>query len=826
MRRAIWRQTGAMLAGLIAICSLGLMVTAQCYENVVISGLAANGADFNGLELEFDGMVDGRPAYALSGSYIADMAYSDPWWMLQLTNVVASEYAIYISNVSTETPPHSGWQLADGAWSWGTPSISGGGVCDTEKPSVTDVILSDRILSAADAPGTATFVITVEFSEAMDANTGPVIAFDPGTAGTLVLNAGASGWVDSDTYEARYDVVDVDAEVFDIEITICCAQDVAGNAQWDLIDRVGFDIDMVSPVMSTILRKTPTSNITNADTVTFEVTFSENVANCHAADFGANGPTGASTVVTGSDDTYEVTVLGGNMANLDSFVQLVLSAGQDIEDLAGNPITHTTVTGYEQSFILDNTSPLISSILRKTPTSAYTNADTVTFEVTFDETVANCDASDFEAEGPTGASTLLTGSGDTFQVTVLGGDMASLDSIVRLVLSAGQDIEDSAGNVITHTTVTGLEEIFILDNTTPVISSILRKTPTSAYTNADTVTFEVTFDETVANCDASDFEASGPTGASTVVSGSDDTYEVTVLGGDMASLDSIVRLVLSAGQDIEDSAGNVITHTTVTGLEEIFILDNTAPVTLSILRKTPMSEHTDSDTVTFAVSFSEDVSQVGASDFDVSGPTGATIDVSGWSSDTYDVTISGGDMADLNAVVAIALSGSQDIVDKAGNELASTTPIGTEEAYLLVNTASTDTGPTTQVTYLQIERMTCLENQLELLVVNTGIETYSGAAEVCFGLSYDETWVPESDTWFYCELLGHMEIAADARVVIEIEVPEIPDWALSILGNRLEYVWTDYVDRDPERDYLGTIFSLDDESIYGFLSLEMICAEP
>ena len=51
------------------------------------------------------------------------------------------------------------------------------------------------------------------------------------------------------------------------------------------------------------------------------------------------------------------------------------------------------------------------------------------------------------------------------------------------------------------------------DSTAPGVSSVARHNPSSSPTNADSVTWRVTFDEDVENVTADDFSVSGPTGA-------------------------------------------------------------------------------------------------------------------------------------------------------------------------------------------------------------------------------------------------------------------------------------------------------------------------
>ena len=105
--------------------------------------------------------------------------------------------------------------------------------------------------------------------------------------------------------------------------------------------------------------------------------------------------------------------------------------------------------------------------------------------------------------------------------------------------------------------------------------------------------------------------------------------------------------------------------------------DTTAPTVTSITHQDPTSSPTNSDTLTWRVTFSEAVESVDVPDFMVTGTT-ATLTVTAVTSmtDVYDVTASGGDLASVNGTVMLAFAGNQNIVDPSDNTLTATTPTG------------------------------------------------------------------------------------------------------------------------------------------------------
>ena len=125
-------------------------------------------------------------------------------------------------------------------------------------------------------------------------------------------------------------------------------------------------------------------------------------------------------------------------------------------------------------------------------------------------------------------------------------------------------------------------------------------------------------------------------------------YYVTV----SATQDGTYNLdLVSSGHDIVDAANNSLTNTATTGADETYtvstaVIDNTNPRLASIERSSPTSQNTDSQSLLYKATFSEDVTGVTASDFVLSpsstGRVSGTTQVTGisGSSDTYYVTVS------------------------------------------------------------------------------------------------------------------------------------------------------------------------------------------
>lgn len=227
-------------------------------------------------------------------------------------------------------------------------------------------------------------------------------------------------------------------------------------------------LDEAVPMVSAIEYVTSETGVTNADALVYQVTFDEAVQNVDATDFTVTGPTG-STVAVDSEDgiTYAVTISNGNLASYNGAVTLGFAANQDIDDLAGNRLDLTFPPDVNQvTYQLDNHAPTVASIVRNA--AATTNADSVTWTVTFSESVQNIGESDFSVSGSSATVTEVTGSGTTYQVTASGGDLDYLDGQVTLGFSGGQGIADGAGNALVNTIPTGTSQpTYTLDNTAP-----------------------------------------------------------------------------------------------------------------------------------------------------------------------------------------------------------------------------------------------------------------------------------------------------------------------------------------------------------------------
>ena len=372
-------------------------------------------------------------------------------------------------------------------------------------------------------------------------------------------------------------------------------KDANGNEADSFTDRAVTNntADTTAPTVTSIVRQDPSTSPTNSDTLKWRVTFSEDVQNVDAADFGVSNTTAGLAVaaVTGSESQYDVTAGGGNLAGLNSEVTLSIKSGHNITDKAATPnaLTNTTPTGTnESSYVVDNDRPSVSSA----------TINGATLVITFGEdldTTSSLPNSAFTVEksvGGTDTEQTLTGtpsiSGRTVTLT-LETAVSHIDTGIivsyRRPSSPSNRIRDVVGN-----SAGSFTDQIVSNNTAdtiaPRVNLIQRQTPSVRTTNADSVTWRVTFDENVQNVDQADFEVSGTSAtlAVTAVSGSERIYDVTASGGDLANYDGTVTLSFASGQNITDKAAtpNALTNTTpIDTNDNTYVIDNTGPTVTS-----------------------------------------------------------------------------------------------------------------------------------------------------------------------------------------------------------------------------------------------------
>jgi VCBS repeat-containing protein len=233
------------------------------------------------------------------------------------------------------------------------------------------------------------------------------------------------------------------------------ATDVAGNtntASSSTDNSVTFIADSTPPTVISINRTDP--NPTNAASVSFTVTFSEDVTGVDADDFSLSttGVNGASiTGVSGSGATRTVTVGTGSG---DGTLRLDLLDDDSIKDVVNNPLggagTGTGSFTDGEAYMIDKTAPTVT-VNQAAEQADPTGTSPINFTVTFSEDVSGFTGDDVAVSGTAGATTAtVSGSGASYNVAVSG--MTNDGTVI--VSIAAEAATDAAGNGNTASTST------------------------------------------------------------------------------------------------------------------------------------------------------------------------------------------------------------------------------------------------------------------------------------------------------------------------------------------------------------------------------------
>lgn len=277
----------------------------------------------------------------------------------------------------------------------------------------------------------------------------------------------------------------------------------------------------------------------------------------------------------------------------------------------------------------------VSSIVRLSPSGFLTNAASVTFQVNFTSSVAGISSSNFDltTTGITGASiSSVTGTSTQRNVVVnTGSSTGSAAGTIRLDMINTTGVAPS----LTNTPFT-TGDVYIVDKTTPTVSSIVRKIANP--TNASSVTFTVTFSKIVSGVTTGNFalDSTGVSGAAiSTVQGSGDSRTVTV---DTGSGDGSISIDLLTVSGISDLASNPLVSGYVAG--ESYTIDKTDP---GISIGAPSAATTTTGPVDFIITYT-DASSITLASGDVSlvrtGTANGTVSVNGTGTTTRTVTIS------------------------------------------------------------------------------------------------------------------------------------------------------------------------------------------
>nr|WP_315537796.1 DUF4347 domain-containing protein [uncultured Comamonas sp.] len=497
-------------------------------------------------------------------------------------------------------------------------------------PTVTSVTTPlDGSYKAGDV-----LTFTVNASEALQiGGVPPRLVLDVGGVTRYATYVSGSG---SDTLVFQYEVQAGDNDANGIAVN---SLDLRGEQLTDLAGNdlnltlngmgstAGVVIDTTAPSAGNIVRVD--ANPSNSGSVSFTVTFSEDVSGVDASDFSLlfGGSAAGSISSFTAVDGHTYTVVVGGLTGTGSLRLDLNNSGTGIVDSAGNAISGGLIGA---AYSIDRVEPSVTSV--DVPThGTYLAGQNLDFTVHLDEAVYLNTAGGTPCievtldNGTTAYASYLSGSGSNalvFRLTVANGQLdtngITLGSGLQL---NGATLRDGTGNDanIALNGVGDTSQVRI-DAVVPVVSSVSVPADGS-YKAGDVLTFTVNASEalqTGAQAPRLVLDVGGVTRYATYVSGSgSDTlvFQYEVQAGDNDANGIAVNSLDLRGEQLTDLAGNDL-DVTLHGVGSTagVLVDNVAPTAELFLDKTTLNAQ---ETAQLTIRFSEAVTGLDVADFTV-----------------------------------------------------------------------------------------------------------------------------------------------------------------------------------------------------------------
>lgn len=347
-----------------------------------------------------------------------------------------------------------------------------------------------------------------------------------------------------------------------------------------IVDRIsdftGVNINHVNTSKVTSVQSTTLGVLTTNDSVDIKVFFSSivDVSGVPQLVLNIGGETAYADYISGDNTTeltFQYTVQpDDNDSDGISISTLQLNNGL-INDSAATPADLTLNNISQRNAQIDNSGPFGFSLDIANAITALT-ADSFIFSFVSAELAALYEIS-ISQNGNT--SIVQTGTIYDSRQVIRGVDFSSYAD-AQLTLSV--KLTDSLGNVSTT-----YHHIMQKDSTAPSLQSILRHSPTAITTDADILTWRLTFDEAIQLPDINNFSLTNSSAQLTLtaVSGEPNKIDITATGGDITHKIGEIEINLAPLSTIIDLAGNLLSSSLAMGEQQTtYILDNAILITI------------------------------------------------------------------------------------------------------------------------------------------------------------------------------------------------------------------------------------------------------
>ena len=491
----------------------------------------------------------------------------------------------------------------------------------------------DRIApTVVSASVSDTDTITLEISESVSGgiafdfaisgvNSGPEVDSIDVTGSTITLNLDDS-------------ITDADLPLLSYTGTTGSIEDPATNPLANFASRtVTNDIDTTRP---TVTLGTDPPLLTNSQTITYRVEFSESVTRFNATGIDVSGTSGGTAAEpTGAGRNYEFVVTRG-ISDGTVTVTILEGAARDADDNLSFASTPVEIT-------VDATPPTVTA-------ASVVNPNIIRLDISEQVSDNGATASDFAIAGAASNHVVssLSASGSSVELSLAPPLTDADNPTVSYTRTAG-GIEDAATNRLANFVSQAVTNN--LDTTRPTVTSFT--TTSSNPTNSQTITYAVQFSEPVTRFNATGIDVTGTSGGTAAEpTGTGRDYEFTLTRG---ASDGTVTVTI-----LEGAARDVDMNLSFASSTVEIVVDATPPT---------VTGASVSDTDTIILEISEPVSGGAASDFTISGvnsdPVVNSIDVTGST-----VTLNLDDSITDADNPAVSYTGTVDIEDAAENPLA------------------------------------------------------------------------------------------------------------------------------------------------------------
>ena len=427
--------------------------------------------------------------------------------------------------------------------------------------------------------------------------------------------------------------------------------DLAGNSAVvpGVISGEAYTIDLTAPTVAITMADTAL-RIGETSLVTF--TFSEAVTGFVSTDVNLSNANGTLSALTTANGGVTWTGTFTPTANITDTTNAINLAGSQYTDLAGNAGSGTASS---PNYTLDTQRPTAVITMSDTALKA---GETSVVTITFSEAVsaATFTNADFIViQNGTLSAVTQVGSTPVYTATFTpNANITDTTNVIGLNLAGVTDLAGNAG-------VGGVDSPnYTIDTARPTIVSMVRTTPSTALTNATTVTFTATFSEPVTGVDLADFGTFGPVGVGGgFVSGSGAVYTVTLTG---LTGSGQKGLGLQPNATFADLAGNsAVVPNVISG--EAYEIDQTRPTVAITMSDTNLNAG-ETSLVTFT--FSEAVTGFTNADISVQNGTLSAVATSNGGVTWTGTFTPNANILDATNVITVTNSGVTDLAGNAG----------------------------------------------------------------------------------------------------------------------------------------------------------------